>query len=513
MLQKLSIRALATVAMIAATAFPARPGSAKPAESRPLVRVESGTLAGAVDQGVLVFRGIPYAAPPIARLRWRAPAPALRWKGVRDASRYGAACPQPSDHKEAWARVGPTSEDCLFLNVWRPAHTGKYPVMVFLHGGGFTYGAAGVPLYDGAKLARRGVVIVSLNYRLGKLGFFAHPALTREDPSGLLGNYGVMDQIAALRWVRRNIALFGGDPGDVTLFGESAGAGVVQTLMGSPEAKGLFQKAISESGAGGSVLAPIRNAPVSAEVQGEHWAESLGLKDATVDQLRALPVEKTIGRAFPFIDGRVIVASPGTPFLRKSEAKIPLMIGANSNEATLPSNNEALARMVLGARYDALAQAYLAARPGATLEAAKTDLAEDTLSILPSMSIAVMHAANGAPAYSFYFTQVPANRRAGSAGVPHGGELEYLFGNPDEGSSWDDADRKLSRTMGDLWVRFARTGNPSLPGMTWPATGPAGLPHYLILGTPTRAATLTPLEEDVRKASLAASAARWAQEP
>ena len=352
---------------------------------QPTVRIATGALAGVAEGDVQVFRGIPYAAPPVGALRWHEPEPAAPWRGVRDASRYGAACPQPPLHKEAWAQVGPTSENCLFLNVWRPARAGSYPVMVFVHGGAFTYGAAGVPLYDGANLARRGAVIVTINYRLGRLGFFAHPALTDDDPDGELGNYGIMDQIAALRWVRSNIAAFGGDPHNVTLFGESAGAGSVQVLMGSPAARGLFQKAISESGAGGAVLAPIRGGPKSAEAQGKAWAVGIGVPDATAAQLRALPLDRVIGAAFPFIDGKVVVASPGEPFLCGTEAKIPLLIGANSDESSLAGNNQQIARLVLGARYDAFARAYAAAEPEKPPQAAETDLIEDTLSVLPSL--------------------------------------------------------------------------------------------------------------------------------
>ncbi|MXP29623.1 carboxylesterase family protein [Porphyrobacter algicida] len=479
-------------------------------DHRPVVQVEGGAVEGVVDNDIAAFKGIPYAAPPVGDLRWRPPAPLQHWQGVRDASHYGAACPQPGDHKEAWAQVGPTSEDCLFLNIWQPEKHGKYPVMVFLHGGGFTYGAAGVPLYDGTNLARRGVVVVTLNYRLGLLGFFAHPALTAENPDGQLGNYGVMDQIAALRWVKRNIAAFDGDASNVTLFGESAGAGVVQTLMGSPQSKGLFEKAISESGAGGAVLFPIRGAPLSAEALGAHWAASVGLPNATAKQLRALPVSALLQRSFPFIDGKVIVASPGAPFSNGTESKIPLIIGANSNEATLPSNNEAAARKVLGDSYDDALKQYSQARPGASFEAVKTDLAEDALSILPSYSIAAMHAANGAVAYDFYFDQVPSNRRKGSAGTPHGGELEYVFGNPDAGSVWDAGDRKVSDTIAGYWVRFASTGNPNGPGAPmWPIVSADGAQQYLVIGTPTRSATLSPMEEKVRQRSLATSRAGW----
>jgi len=474
---------------------------------RPTVRIDSGKLKGVAEKGVVAFKGIPYAAAPTGELRWRPAVRPAKWPGVRDASRYGAACPQPGDHKEAWARVGATSEDCLFLNIWRPSSSGKHPVMVFLHGGGFTYGAAGVPLYDGANLARRGVVLVSMNYRLGLLGFFAHPALTKADPGSPQGNYGIMDQIEALRWVRRNIAAFGGDPHNVTIFGESAGAGVVQVLMGSPQAKGLFDKAVSESGAGGSVLMPIRGAGTSAEAAGEQWAKSAGLPDATAAQLRSLPVERLLKRSFPFIDGSVVVASPGAPFAAGTEKKLPLIIGANSNEATLAGNNEAQAKWVLGDSYDQALADYRTISG----DMAPTRLAEDSLSILPSFSIAKMHAANGAKAYAYYFDQVPASRRAGSAGTPHGGELEYLFGNPDEGSIWDEADKRASQAMAAYWVNFARTGNPNgadLPA--WPQVSAAGNLTYLAIDSSPHKVELTNLREKVRQRSLATSRSGWA---
>jgi para-nitrobenzyl esterase len=276
--------------------------------------------------------------------------------------------------------------------------------------------------------------------------------------------------------------------------------------MGSPEAKGLFEKAISESGAGGSVLLPIRGGGVSAEKLGEQWAASIGLPHATADQLRALPVQKLLKRSFPFIDGKVIVDSPGAPFSRGSEAKVPLIIGANSNEATLPGNNDTQARKVLGDSYDAALKDYTSVLH----DKARTALAEDALSILPSYSIAAMHASNGARAYNYYFDQVPANLRPGSAGTPHGGELEYLFGNPDAGSRWDAADRKVSDTIAGYWVRFARSGNPNGKGAPyWPLV-PARGPHsYLTIGTPTRAERLSPARERVRLRSLATSQAGW----
>jgi para-nitrobenzyl esterase len=492
-----------------ALGFSALSAIAKPA-SPPVVTIDTGTLSGTSEKTVIAYRGIPYAAPPVGPLRWKAPQAPAAWKGVRDARSYGAACPQAPDHKEAWAQVGPTSEDCLFLNVWRPSRPGKYPVMVFLHGGGFTYGAAGVPLYDGAALAGRGVVIVTVNYRLGRLGFFAHPALTREDPNGRLGNYAIMDQVAALEWVKRNIAKFGGDNQNVTLFGESAGAGVVQTLMGSPEAKGLFQKAVSESGAGGSALFPIRGGALNAEALGVQWAKSLGLTDPTAEQLRAIPLADVIkGRGFPFIDGRVVVRSPGDTFNQGKQTRMPLMIGSNSNEATLGLTPESTLKAVFGKDYTEILAGY-SARPGTTPEDARRILGADATFVLASMVIADQNAAGGAPTYGYYFSQVPASQRAGSPGAPHGGEVAYMFGNQPGEDRWDDDDRKVSKLMGDYWVNFARTGNPNGGGApAWPAVTSQPTP-YLAIGAQTQAARLTPLQERVQKIILDFSIKQWA---
>jgi para-nitrobenzyl esterase len=494
---------------VALAALLAGSGIAGAEPARPVVRIDTGAVAGTTDDATLVFRGIPYAAPPVGPLRWKAPAAPIAWSGVKDASHYGAACPQGSEHKEPWAQVGPQSEDCLFLNVWRPKRTGTYPVMVFLHGGGFTYGAAGVPLYDGKHLAERGVVIVTMNYRLGRLGFFAHPALTAEDPNGELGNYGIMDQIAALRWVRRNIAKFGGDPANVTVFGESAGAGTVQILMASPASTGLFQKAVSESGSGGSALAPIRGGAVNAESLGVRWAESIGLKDATTAQLRAIPLADVIkGRGFPFIDGKVVVWSPGDAFRLSKEMRIPFMVGSNSNEGSLVGNNAALAKPVLGNAYPDLLAAY-AARPGSMSRGAAIDLLEDAASVLPSLTLADMHAANGGKAYGFYFDQVSVDERPGTLGAQHGGEIEFLFGNKPVEHAWDAEDAAVSKLMGDYWVRFAKTGNPNGAGApVWRAvtTQPTA---YLYIGANTHTATLTPLEQRVQALSLAKSVEQW----
>lgn len=500
--------AVAAVATQLAFAAPATGQAASPP-----VLTDAGAVTGKVEGKVVAFRGIPYAAPPVGPLRWQPPQPTVRWSGNRDAGAYGAACPQP-EREEAWAQVGRQSEDCLFLNVWRPRKPGKYPVMVFFHGGGFTFGAAGVPLYEGAKLAERGVVLVTVNYRLGRLGFFAHPALTRENPGGALGNYAIMDSVASLRWVQRNIASFGGDPGNVTIFGESAGAGTVQILMGSPDLRGLFHKAVSQSGSGASALPPIRGGAVNAEALGEAWTKQLGLANATPEQLRGIPVEEVIkARGFPVIDGKVVRSSPGEPFYNGTQLKIPLMIGSVSNESTLGGMTEATARALLGdAEFASLRDAYVA-ESGKSPDAATIDLAEDLAFVTPSFALADRHAAAGAPAFGYFFDQVTSDRRANSAGTEHGGELEYLFGNPAAEHRWDAQDARVSRQMGDYWVRFAKTGDPNGSGaVRWPAVTSQPT-SYLVIGGATHAERLSAAREKAKAATMGDAAKKWAETP
>lgn len=481
---------------------------ATPALAQTSVATDAGTVAGAADADIISFKGIPYAAPPVGPLRWKAPERAPAWTSVREATAYGNACPQPV-RSEAWAQVGLQSEDCLFLNVWRPKKPGKYPVMVFMHGGGFVFGAAGVPLYEGSGLAARGAVVVTMNYRLGRLGYFAHPALTREDPEGKLGNFGVMDQIASLEWVKRNIAAFGGDPGNVMIFGESAGAGAVQILMGSPAAAGLFHKAASQSGSGSTVLAPIRGGAINAELLGQKFTDELGLKNPTAEQLRAIPVAEIIkARAFPFIDGKVVTMSPGEAFYKNRQMRVPLIIGSNSNESSLGGMTEATAKMVLGGAFTELHAGYVALT-GKKPEAAAVDLAEGFGFVLPSIAVADQHAATGNKAFAYYFDQVPVDQRATAAGTDHGGELEYLFGNKAAEHRWDAEDLKVSKQMGDYWVRFATTGDPNSRGaVRWPAvtTRPT---EYLVIGAKTHAARLAPVEEKAKAASMAAAIKIW----
>src|SRR3984885_9183748 len=348
---------------------PTSPTSARAASAKSAgepVKIDTGLLQGvaASESGdVVVFRGIPYAAPPVGDLRWRAPQPAKAWEGVRECAKFGPAAPQIVSPLLAtfpgMSLGASTSEDCLYLNVWAPGHHSpeKLPVMVWVHGGGYTFGAHSPPLYEATNLSRRGVIVVGMNYRLGALGFLAHPALSAESEHGVSGNYGLLDQIEALRWVQKNIAAFGGDPERVTVFGESAGGNSVYSLLLTPLAKGLFQRAIPESG-GTLNFAQLKKSAYgheSAEEQGIAFAKKCGVKEGPglLAELRALPVEvllksvpgldsmrsfsfrNTGMRLAPIVDGYVITDDPMTMFERGSVNAVPMIVGANGNEGSM----------------------------------------------------------------------------------------------------------------------------------------------------------------------------------
>ncbi len=477
----------ALVAMMVLASCASLPGG-----DGPTAKLDAGVIRGEAAEDLLVFKGIPFAAAPSGNLRWRAPQPVAHWDGVRPATAFGAACPQPHVSDEPWARVGPQSEDCLFLNVWRPAKAEQLPVMVFIHGGSFRAGSGGVPLYDGSALARRGAVIVTINYRLGRLGFFAHPAVSKENADGGLSNYGLMDQIEALRWVQKNIAQFGGDAKNVTIFGESAGGVSVQALMASPEAAGLFHRAISESG-GGFTVAQQKKA---VETAGQQWAAKQGLTDATVEQLRALPVDKvtTLEAPGPMVDGRVLKDSPAKAFMQKTQADVPLLIGGNSNEFTLAGLSD-VAKLTLGLSYGSLLKEYQAATH--TRVGPEGDLAIQAVSSQPSRFLAERTAAKGQKAFTYYFTQQPASERSTKPGVEHGGELSYVFGTKLNAETWDAADEKTAKMVGDYWVNFAKTGDPNGAGApTWePVT--AMSKRFMVLEANAHMAEPSPLEEKV----------------
>jgi para-nitrobenzyl esterase len=455
----------------------------------PSVRIQSGWIRGVQMDGVAAYLGAPYAAPPVGPLRWHPPAPASSWAGVRDATAFAPACPQKGVSMPG--ELPPrTSEDCLYLNVWTPAKrsASPRPVMVWIHGGGYANGATALPLYWGDRLAHRGVVVVSLNYRLGPLGFLAHPELSAEG-GGSSGNYGLMDQIAALQWVQRNIAAFGGDPRNVTIFGQSAGAMSVSLLIASPRAKGLFHRAIGQSG---GVFEPLRLAPGYRLAQAEKDGLSYGasLDAGSLAALRALPADRLLeGRAsqvsHPVIEPLVLPLSPYEAFVAGRQNKTAVLIGYNAEEARslvdLSATRAASFQADLARAWGVLPPTIAAGYPFVTdaqARVARADLERDLRFGWDMWAWARLQAqAGGAPTYVYRFSQKPPfpthSVRAGW-GASHFAELWYMFDHLDqEGWAWSQVDRRLAAIMTSYWVNFARSGNPNGPGLpAWPAYAP-----------------------------------------
>jgi para-nitrobenzyl esterase len=448
-----------------------------------VARLDSGAVRGARSADTVSFKGIPYAAPPVGPLRWRAPQPVPHWRTERAATQFGNACLQPPPGAGERTLGAAVSEDCLYLNVWRPAKArGRLPVMVWFHGGAMTRGAASLPLYDGAALARRGVILVSVNYRLGYPGFFAHPALSREAADGgRIANYGLMDQIAALHWVQRNIAAFGGDPRRVTVFGQSAGAFSVQAILLSPQARGLFHRAIVQSGYyRGSYPRLASTAPDgkrSAEQDGIELLRAIGvetddvsaLRGLTSAQLQALPPHGVSG-GIPAIDGRYVVEDLWTSLRAGRVAAVPLMIGATDQETPrLPPEVMQQFRRITAAFITPDDEQRLVAAYGGP-NAYEQHMISDFTFAAMLRSFAQFHRAQGHPTYRYRFAVLPEAAAATHAGLPHSGELPYVFGNLDA-SPWPVGarDRAVSDAALDYWVEFARSGKPAPRGKpAWP---------------------------------------------
>lgn len=448
------------------------------AAAPPVVTVETGALRGSTYGGIAVFKNVPFAAPPAGDLRWRAPQPPASWTGVRDATSVGPRCPQ----EDAFAThaPGPMSEDCLYLNLWVPADGEKLPVMVWIHGGGYARGSGTMSLYDGRGLAGHGVILITINYRLGRLGFFAHPALKAERdanyPYEPLGMYGILDQIAALKWVKRNIAAFGGDPDNVTVFGESAGGGSVSYLMVSPLAKGLFARAISQSGGGGAFLETHmeRSAPgrPSAMLMARAFLKSEGLPDLMdASSLRSLPVEKLLkpqlGGSWPFVDGMVVPDMVGKMFADGRQHAVPFLMGANSLESQMTGDpSEALAHITQEIPREQLEVLY-----GQRLERSYVEQwFGDKRFLAPAKYLAAtMDNAGGgagAPAYLYYMSYQARTLRDEFIGVRHADELPFVFKTLKKMVSGAvAADFKVSTMMATYWTNFAKTGNPNGPGL------------------------------------------------
>ncbi|HYL38925.1 MAG TPA: carboxylesterase family protein, partial [Bryobacteraceae bacterium] len=466
-----------------------------------IVKIDSGWIAGS-GTTVHVYKGIPYAEAPVGNLRWKLPQPPQPWKGIRVAKNFPAMCPQ------APLIPGPQSEDCLGLNVWTPAHSAsdRLPVMVWIHGGGFQIGATSQSVYDGEPLAAQGVVLVSINYRLGVFGFLAHPALDQESPQGVSGNYGLLDMVAALQWVKRNISAFGGDPGNVTIFGESAGGTAVCLLMAMPQAEGLFQKVISESAAW--MFGPISHLTESwyGRVPMTKFGEKLGADIAALRSKSTAEIMKALGPPIvgdqaadrgeaymPVVDGWAIPNDPARLFSTGKFHHVALIAGTNADEGTLlggpPVRNLAQFRKWASSKVGQRADALLALYPAATdaeAHAAAAHASGDLVFLYGTRSVLRAASKMNPNAFQYQFTRLNGVGRRIQWGAFHASEIGYVFETlPDsvfgtgpmlfgdfsvDADTYNGEDTKLSTAMSGAWVAFAKTGSPNGPGLAhWPA--------------------------------------------
>ncbi|MDO9375841.1 MAG: carboxylesterase family protein [Ferruginibacter sp.] len=487
---------LVGLTLFSAVSLCAQQSTGQPSKDGPEVLTMSGTVRGHTQGGVSSFKGIPYAAPPVGERRWRAPQPVTPWKETRDATKDCADCPQ-----RAWpGSKAVQSEDCLFLNVWAPeaaTKTSKLPVMVWIHGGGFTGGSGSGPGSAGDAFAKQDVILMTINYRLGRLGHFAFPALTKEHPDEFKGSYAYMDQIAALKWIRDNISAFGGDPNNVTIFGFSAGGVSVHSLLTIPAAKGLFHKAISESGGGrDGVLTgrPIRqeNADplyaVSAETIGTNFARRHKITGTDTDalaKLRSLSTEdivdggqendSAIGRTYsgPILDGKLVVETAETAYKAGRQLRVPLIIGNCSAEIGGPFVTNASSKDALFSSFGELQpEAKAAFDPEGSKEFAEvlTKFNTDWVWGEPARMVARTFVAQRQPTYMYQFGYVPpAMRERARYGAGHGSEVSFVFntlnarwGAPAEPTA---DEKELARIMNTYWVNFAKTGNPNGAGL------------------------------------------------
>ena len=478
-----------------------------------LVETPAGKLRGEAIGALNVFKGIPYALPPVGGLRWRPPVVMSPWTGVRDAAQFSAACMQPKPQPSIYAdELAAVSEDCLSLNVWAKQGARNEPVLVWIHGGALTSGSSSERMYDGAKLAARGVVLVSINYRLGILGYLAHPQLSAESPQRISGNYGLLDQIEALRWVQRNIAAFGGDPANVTIAGESAGGLSVMYLMASPQARGLFARAIAQS-------AYMISMPELKRANfGEQAAEAIGSRVATalgsphVTDLRSMDAAKLVNATvqtgyFPLgtVDGHILPQQLVEVFDRGEQAKVPILAGFNSGEirslrflAPPAPKDAATYEAAIRKRYADLADDFLKLYPSNQPEDSVLATTRDALYGWTSERLVTKQTAQGQPSYLYFFDHgYPAADAAGLHAF-HASELPYVFGTADRTPAlWPKVpespqETELSDAMIGYWTSFATAGVPKAANQaSWPAYG-AARGYMLFADTPRPGTQLLP---------------------
>jgi para-nitrobenzyl esterase len=466
---------------------------AQPAGTDPtVVKIDSGIIRGVIAGDVISFKGIPYAEPPVGPLRWRAPRPEKPWRGVRAATQFGPSCVQPDNV--------PKSEDCLTLNVWRPAASSPEPlsVMVWIHGGALAHGGASI--YPADALSRQGIIVVSVNYRLGRLGFFAHPALAREAPSDLRGNYGYMDQQAALQWVQRNIASFGGDPKAVTIFGESAGGGSVMVHLTSPLSRGLFQRAIMQSPAIPTARAKVipLTELADAEKLALAYATSVGVTGedaAALKALRALPAERlveeasaqsvigmlstgrsAIGLGGAIRDGRLVVEAPESALAAGHQAMVSVIVGATDRDLGIGKARSKDELFEIFGPNAAWARSLYDPRGDETLDELKQQAFADKTMVEPARHLADEMARAGQPIWLYRFSYVPESERSTMIGTVHGFEIPYAFDLPAAfvGDKVTPADKAMAELTSAYWVAFGKTGDPNGDARPrWPRHDPA----------------------------------------
>lgn len=475
------------------------------------VKVEGGLIQGTVEGDLMIFKGIPFAAPPVGDLRWRAPQPVEKWDGIRQTAEYAPAPMQGGNPHSG------KSEDCLYLNVWTPAKSTKekIPVLVWIYGGGFSFGSTSDPVHNGEHLARKGVVLVSIAYRVGQIGFLAHPELSAENPNNVSGNYGLLDMIAGLEWIQKNIVAFGGDPEKVTIFGESAGGIAVSMLCASPLATGLFHGAISQSGGSFGPTRPTTfpgenmKTLQQAEEAGIDFTQKAGV--SSIAELRKIDAGKLpsgwgMGSAWPIVDGYVI---PDDQFKLYEAGKyndVPVLVGYNSDEGASFSREKTPKEFIAGveARYGKFAGDLLKAYPVGDTSVPKTarDLARDAAFGWHTWSWARLQAKTGkSEVYYYYFDQhpdYPKDSPQYGYGSPHGQDVAYVFMHLDSlNPQTTKSDLEISEAMGTYWTNFARYGHPNGEGVPeWPAFSDAS-PVVMYLG-PTPHTGPVPSEESIK---------------